>query len=90
MTDPAKQRHHRRRVVIVYLLFKKTQRYLPPVLRGLIGLLLVLLGFVGFLPIVGFWMIPLGLAVMATDIPPLKRWVRRRIHFHRRRIDRLR
>lgn len=73
--------HHRRRQLIAssYLLFKKTQRYLPPVVRGLIGIILILLGFVGFLPIVGYWMIPLGLAVLATDIPPLKRWLWSRI-----------
>jgi hypothetical protein len=31
------------------------------------GVLLVLGGLVGFLPLVGFWMVPLGLAVLAID-----------------------
>jgi hypothetical protein len=30
-------------------------------------------GVFGFLPIVGFWMIPAGLALIALDIPPLRR-----------------
>jgi hypothetical protein len=40
---------------------------------------------VGFLPILGFWMIPLGLAVLAQDVPvirpPLARvvaWINRK------------
>jgi hypothetical protein len=38
-------------------------------------------GVAGFLPVLGFWMIPVGLALIALDIPPLRRrllaWVRR-------------
>ena len=44
------------------------KRNLPPGLRFLIGLLLVVGGAFGFLPILGFWMIPLGLAVAALDV----------------------
>jgi hypothetical protein len=46
------------------------------VVRIAIGVLLILLGFVGFLPIVGFWMIPLGLVVLSIDIPVVRRWRR--------------
>lgn len=55
--------------------------------RITLGILLVLGGLLGFLPIVGFWMIPLGLAVLAVDIPPLRRLRRRLIvrYEHRRR-----
>jgi hypothetical protein len=42
-----------------------------------IGLVLVVGGVLGFLPILGFWMIPLGLAVLAIDFPPARRWGRR-------------
>jgi hypothetical protein len=55
------------------------------------GVLLVLGGLVGFLPLLGFWMLPLGLAMLAIDIPlvgrllrklrELFRWLR---HFYRR------
>jgi fatty acid desaturase len=33
---------------------------------------LILGGFVGFLPILGFWMIPLGLILLARDVPFLR------------------
>ena len=36
------------------------------------GLLLVAGGLLGFLPILGFWMIPLGLILLAVDVPPLR------------------
>jgi hypothetical protein len=29
-------------------------------------------GFVGFLPVLGFWMLPLGLALLALDLPFLR------------------
>jgi hypothetical protein len=36
------------------------------------GVLLVCGGLVGFLPIVGFWMLPLGLLLIARDVPALE------------------
>jgi len=45
------------------------------------GIALTAGGLVGFLPIVGFWMVPLGLAVLAQDVPvmrpPLARLLRK-------------
>jgi hypothetical protein len=38
-----------------------------------LALLLILGGVFSFLPILGLWMLPLGLAVLAIDVPPLKR-----------------
>jgi hypothetical protein len=50
-----------------------------------LALLLIAGGFVGFLPILGFWMIPLGLLVLSIDIPRVRRWRRRfAVWFHRR------
>ncbi|WP_093921829.1 hypothetical protein [Sulfitobacter brevis] len=44
-------------------------------LRLLLGIVLICGGLLGFLPILGFWMIPLGIAVAALDIKPmLRRW----------------
>ena len=83
MTAEHKSNRHRRTILLTYLMYKKTQRYLPPIARGLIGLVLIFLGLLGFLPILGFWMIPLGLAVLATDIPPLKRWFRKKLKAYR-------
>lgn len=37
-----------------------------------LGIVLILAGIVGFLPILGFWMVPLGLVVLAKDLPPLQ------------------
>ncbi len=37
------------------------------------GILFVLFGFVGFLPILGFWMVPLGLIILAQDSKFLQR-----------------
>jgi hypothetical protein len=36
------------------------------------ALLLIVGGFVGFLPVLGFWMIPLGLVLVAQDVPFLR------------------
>jgi hypothetical protein len=49
---------------------------LPPIVRSLAGLALIAAGFLGILmPILGFWMAPLGLLFIAADIPPLRRRV---------------
>jgi hypothetical protein len=45
--------------------------------RITIGGLLVTGGILGFLPILGFWMLPLGLAVLAIDIPIVRRFTRK-------------
>ncbi|MCV2871651.1 hypothetical protein OEZ71_05025 [Defluviimonas sp. WL0050] len=45
----------------------------PPGLRLLLGLLLIAGGILGFLPVLGFWMIPLGIAVVWLDIRAFRR-----------------
>jgi purine-cytosine permease-like protein len=47
-------------------------------LRILIGVMLIFGGFLGFLPILGFWMAPLGVVVLSYEFA----WVRRQ----RRRV----
>ncbi len=47
-------------------------------LRTALGVLLVLLGTLGFLPVLGFWMIPLGLLVLSYDFALIRR-LRRRV-----------
>ena len=42
-----------------------------------IGIALVIGGILGFLPILGFWMIPLGLVILSIDLPFVRRWRRR-------------
>lgn len=65
-------------------------RHAPLIARVLVGLALMVGGVFGFLPILGFWMIPLGVAVILIDVPPVKRawsrartWIRRRLAHHR-------
>ena len=41
--------------------------------------LLIIGGIFGFLPILGFWMIPLGIAVAALDVQLFRRWRRARV-----------
>jgi hypothetical protein len=63
----------RRKARPLYAYAKKV----PPVLRSLLGLVLICLGILGFLPILGFWMVPLGALFIALDVPPLRRRVER-------------
>ena len=49
--------------------------HVPFGVRSAIGLLFMTGGVFGFLPILGFWMIPLGAAFIALDIPWTKRWI---------------
>ncbi|KIQ01434.1 hypothetical protein RU07_15155 [Agrobacterium tumefaciens] len=54
--------------------------------RIVIGVLLIICGLLGFLPVLGFWMVPLGLLVLSQDLPFVRRqrrrltvwWARRR------------
>lgn len=43
------------------------------VIRIPLALLLIVGGVFSFLPVLGLWMLPLGLLVLAVDIPPLRR-----------------
>ncbi len=58
----------------------------PRPVRIGIGLLLIVCGALGFLPVLGFWMIPLGLLVLSIDSPMVRRWRRRlEVWWHRRK-----
>jgi hypothetical protein len=57
----------------------KSHWHLPrskPIRIGL-GILLVAFGLLGFLPVLGFWMIPVGLLVLSVDLPVVRRWRRK-------------
>ena len=60
-------------------------RRLPPGVRTVLGIPFVLGGLLGFLPVLGFWMIPVGLALIALDVPPLARALDRWLARHERR-----
>ena len=61
------------------LMWAKTK--LPLGVRSVVVLLFMVGGVFGFLPILGFWMLPLGLALIALDLPPtrksIERWIER-------------
>ena len=48
----------------------RARRSLPPGVRSVLGLLLICGGILGFLPILGFWMLPLGVALLMLDLGP--------------------
>ena len=85
-TRLTKKRNWRHRLVIVtYRLVRWSHRRLPPVVRSLLGLLLMAAGVVGFLPVLGFWMFPLGVALVISDFPPLRRRLERWLNETRQR-----
>lgn len=43
-----------------------------PPLRWSVGLLLIVGGVFGFLPVLGFWMIPLGVLLLAVGSPKVR------------------
>jgi len=78
----------RRLIAMSYKFLKRGERHLPPVVRGLLGVFLIIGGILGFLPILGFWMIPLGVALLATDVPKLRMWFIKRLNHSRRKTGR--
>jgi hypothetical protein len=66
-------------------LMSRVRRLAKPV-RITIGVTLVVLGVLGFLPVLGFWMLPLGLYALSVDFAVARRlrrkldlwWGRRR------------
>ncbi|MDO8840271.1 MAG: hypothetical protein Q7V31_15260 [Parvibaculum sp.] len=48
-----------------------------PIIRVVVGMVLIIGGMFGFLPVLGFWMLPLGVVVLSVDIHPVRRFRRR-------------
>ncbi len=53
--------------------FRRLRDHPSRKLRLAAGLALVIGGILGILPVLGFWMLPLGLLLLSVDVP----WVRR-------------
>ena len=47
-----------------------------PKVRRLLGFALIIGGTLGFLPVLGFWMVPLGLIILSVDSVRIRRWRR--------------
>ncbi|MCO6186317.1 hypothetical protein [Rhizobium sp. L1K21] len=54
-------------------------------MRILLGLVLIICGTLGFLPVLGFWMLPLGLLILSYEFHLIRRLRRRMIVWWRRR-----
>ncbi len=71
----------RRIAAITYRALDWARHRVAPGIRSLLGVLLMIGGVLGFLPVLGFWMFPLGLAFVALDVPPARpridRWMLR-------------
>lgn len=59
-------------------------------LRLPLSAVLICGGMFGFLPILGFWMVPLGIVLLADDVPPLRRPTMRALAAAQRWWDRRR
>jgi hypothetical protein len=76
-----------------------TRRPQARIVRLPVGILCILASFLWFLPVLGLWFLPLGLLLIAQDVPFLRgpvgrmtlylleRWRRLRLWWARRRID---
>ena len=57
---------------LTYRILGWGDKRLPFGVRSAVGVLFMVGGVFGFVPILGFWMFPLGLAFIALDIPPAR------------------
>ncbi|MCZ6888007.1 MAG: hypothetical protein O7H39_05875 [Gammaproteobacteria bacterium] len=73
----------RRIAAITYRSLRWGEDRVPTGIRTLVGILLMAGGVFGFLPVLGFWMFPLGVGFVALDLP----WTR---HYILAWMDRLR
>lgn len=53
------------------------RRNVPRGMRWPIGLVMIFLGLFSFLPLIGIWMIPLGILIASMDLGPAWRKIRR-------------
>jgi hypothetical protein len=44
-------------------------------------------GMLGFLPVLGVWMLPLGLALLAYDVPPMRPPAARVLRFTNKKLE---
>lgn len=54
--------------------------------RTVVGIALIIGGILGFLPVLGYWMLPLGLAILAVDRPWARRLSRKLTRWWGRRV----
>ena len=69
------ERYWKQTLAVVHRAALWSDRHLPAGVRAGLGVIAMACGVFGFLPILGFWMFPLGVVLVALDIPPLRRRV---------------
>ncbi|MCE2424990.1 MAG: hypothetical protein J4F45_07790 [Pseudomonadales bacterium] len=72
----ARERLGTKAAAVTYRVLRWADVHLAFGLRSVIGVLFIGGGVLWFLPILGIWMLPLGGALIALDIP----WTRHRVH----------
>lgn len=65
----------RRLADYTYRLLSWGRNRVPPGMRTVVGFGFMVGGVFGFLPVLGFWMLPLGIAFVALDVPPARRHI---------------
>ena len=70
------------RRIIDPLLYGSLRRFRLPIAG-----LLIIGSFLSILPVFGVWMLPLGLMLLALDVPLLRPWVSSLLIRARRRVD---
>ena len=68
---------------ITVLLLRWGIHRVPFGVRSVVGVLLMIAGVFGFLPIIGFWLFPIGAAFVALDIP----WTRHHVQDWMERLE---
>jgi hypothetical protein len=66
-------------------LLRRVQHPSATYARWSVAAALIVGGCLGFLPILGFWMLPLGLILIAQDVPILRRPLARLLNFAERK-----
>ena len=69
MTDDNDPSLRQRIAAYTYRTLRWGRDHVAPGIRSLIGIGFMVGGVFGFLPVLGFWMLPLGAAFVALDIP---------------------
>ena len=76
MTESKRRSPAQRIAALSYGILRWARYRVPFGIRSLVGALFMVGGVFGFFPLLGFWMFPLGVALVALDIP----WTRHKIH----------
>jgi hypothetical protein len=74
--DMTAEIHHNRPARKILVLGREIPMPRSRAARIAIGVVLIFGGLLGFLPILGFWMVPVGLLVLSYEFAAVRRWRR--------------